>query len=42
MFKQVRLHDAILKFYQRSQPIAFSNAETLYDDLVLLRDQILM
>lgn len=42
MFKNVRLHDAILKFYQRSQPIAFSNAETLYDDLVLLRDQILM
>lgn len=42
MFKQVRMHDAILKFYQRSQPIAFSNAETLYDDLVLLRDQILM
>lgn len=42
MFKQVRLNDAILKFYQRSQPIAFSNAETLYDDLVLLRDQILM
>ena len=42
MFKQVRLNDAILKFYQRSQPIAFSNAETLYEDLVLLRDQILM
>ena len=42
MFKNVRLNDAILKFYQRSQPIAFSNAETLYDDLVLLRDQILM
>lgn len=42
MFKQVRLNDAILKFYQRSQPIAFSNAETLYDDLILLRDQILM
>lgn len=40
-FNKTRMNDAILRFYQRTQPIAFSNAETLYDDLIILRDQLL-
>lgn len=40
MFEKVKRTEALKSWIMRQQPVAFSNAEHLYTDLILLRDQL--
>lgn len=41
MFQNLRMSPRLLSWTQRQQPIAYSNAEDLYMDLILLRDEVI-
>lgn len=41
MFNKLKFKTNLLGFLSKEQPIAFSNAEDLYTDLILLRDEVI-